>query len=168
MAQLIPGWDTKQFTWEQLDAERIRLMREVEINGSGPNAGQQIFADELLWNRVSGEFEASGNVLLVSPTARLSAERVVFNTKTGLGGFLDVAALQGWKVFGTVAAAATPSANVAAIAHDTLKGKLVDRLRAAGELDGVLLHLHGAMLSENAPDAEKYKQTPGYKAGAKA
>jgi lipopolysaccharide assembly outer membrane protein LptD (OstA) len=86
-AQLIPGWDSKQFTWEQLDAERIRLLREVEVTGVGPNAGQQIFADELLWNKVTGEFEASGNVLLVSPTARLSAERVVFNTKTGLGTF---------------------------------------------------------------------------------
>jgi hypothetical protein len=86
-AQLIPGWDSKQFSWEQLDSERIRLMREVEVNGVGANAGQQIFADELLWNKVTGEFEASGNVLLVSPTARLSAERVVFNTKTGLGTF---------------------------------------------------------------------------------
>ena len=86
-AQLIPGWDSKQFSWEQLDAERVRLMREVEINGVGANAGQQIFADELLFNKVTGEFEASGNVLLVSPTARLAAERVVFNTKTGLGTF---------------------------------------------------------------------------------
>ena len=49
-AQLIPGWDTKQFTFEQIDANTIRLMREVEVNGEagGPNAGQQIFADELL------------------------------------------------------------------------------------------------------------------------
>ncbi|MGQ0735736.1 MAG: LPS-assembly protein LptD [Acidobacteriota bacterium] len=86
-AQLIPGWDTRQFTFERIDAERIRLMREVEINGIGPNAGQQIFADELEWNTVTGEFTASGNVLLASPTARLSAERVVFNTKTGLGTF---------------------------------------------------------------------------------
>ena len=92
-AQLIPGWDTKQFSFEQIDAERIRLMREVEINGVGPNAGQQIFADELTWNVSTGEFEASGNVLLVSPTARMSAERVVFNTKTGLGTFYAASGL---------------------------------------------------------------------------
>jgi LPS-assembly protein len=86
-AQQIENWDCKQFTFERIDADRIRLMREVECNGLGPNAGQQIFGDELIWNITNGEFEASGNVLLVSPTSRLAAERVVFNTKTGLGTF---------------------------------------------------------------------------------
>jgi hypothetical protein len=86
-AQAIPGWDCKQFTVEKIDVDRIRLMSEVECNGSGANAGQQIFADDLIWNITTGEFESTGNVLLVSPTARLSAERVVFNTKTGLGTF---------------------------------------------------------------------------------
>jgi LPS-assembly protein len=86
-AQLIQGWDTRQFTFERIDADRIRLMREVEVNGVGSNQGQQIFADELEWNTATGEFSAIGNVLLASPAARLSAERVVFNTKTGLGTF---------------------------------------------------------------------------------
>ena len=31
--QIVPGWDTKQFTFERIDADRMRLMREVEING---------------------------------------------------------------------------------------------------------------------------------------
>ncbi len=87
-AQLIPGWDTKQFTIERIDADRVRLMREVEVNGVGPNAGQQIFADDLTFNTATGEFTASGNVTLVSPTARLSADSVTFNTKTGLGTFV--------------------------------------------------------------------------------
>jgi lipopolysaccharide assembly outer membrane protein LptD (OstA) len=86
-AQEIPNWECKQFTLEQIDADRIRLMREVECSGTGPNAGQQIFGDELVWNVTTGDFEAIGNVLLVSPTSRLSAERVVFNTKTGKGSF---------------------------------------------------------------------------------
>jgi hypothetical protein len=86
-AQVIPGWETKQFTFERIDADRYRLMREVEVNGVGANAGQQIFADDLQWNITTGEFSAIGNVLFVSPTARIAAERVVFNTKTGLGTF---------------------------------------------------------------------------------
>jgi LPS-assembly protein len=86
-AQEIPNWECKQFTLEQIDADRVRLMREVECSGSGPNAGQQIFGDELVWNMTTGEFEATGNVLLVTPTSRLAAERVVFNTKTGRGSF---------------------------------------------------------------------------------
>jgi lipopolysaccharide assembly outer membrane protein LptD (OstA) len=86
-AQQIPNWECKQFTLEQIDADRVRLMREVECSGSGPNAGQQIFGDDLVWNMTTGDFEATGNVLLVTPTSRLAAERVVFNTKTGLGTF---------------------------------------------------------------------------------
>jgi lipopolysaccharide assembly outer membrane protein LptD (OstA) len=86
-AQSIPGWETKQFSMERLDAERVRLMREVEVIGVGPNKGQQIFADDLLWNTRTGELSAEGNVLVVSPTGRIAAERVVFNTKTGHGTF---------------------------------------------------------------------------------
>jgi hypothetical protein len=74
--------------------------------------------------------------------------------KTGIGGFLDVASQQGWTVVGTVAAGATPSANVEADAYDDLKGRMLDRLKNDGPFDGVLLHLHGAMLAKNAPDAE--------------
>lgn len=86
-AQTIEGWDCKQLALEKIDADRVRLMREVECNGSGPNAGQQIFGDDLIWNVTTGELEATGNVLMVSPTARLAAEKVVFNTRTGLGTF---------------------------------------------------------------------------------
>ena len=86
-AQSIPGWETKQFAMERLDAERVRLMREVEVTGVGANAGQQIFADDLLWNIRTGELTAEGNVLLVSPTGRIAAERAVFNTKNGRGTF---------------------------------------------------------------------------------
>lgn len=80
--------------------------------------------------------------------------RRLAGTKTGIGGFLDVARETGWQVIGTVAASATPSASVAAEAHDDLKGRLLRQIQAAGQLDAVLLHLHGAMVSENAPDAE--------------
>ena len=86
-AQLIPGWQAKQFTLERIDSDRIVLKGETEIVGEGPNAGQQIFADHVEWNIKTGEFIATGNVLLVSPTSRLAAERVVFNTKTRLGTF---------------------------------------------------------------------------------
>ena len=75
-------------------------------------------------------------------------------TKTGIGAFVEVGQREGWELIGTVVASATPSGNVAAEAHNQLKGTLLGYLEAAGPVDGVLLHLHGAMLSENAPDAE--------------
>ena len=75
-------------------------------------------------------------------------------TFTGLGGFIDVADAAGWDLIGTVSGHATPSGNVPAAAYDELKRRLIDRVRHAGDVDGVLLYLHGAMLAENAPDAE--------------
>ncbi|MGE3274664.1 MAG: LPS-assembly protein LptD [Vicinamibacterales bacterium] len=110
VAQVLPGWNAKQFTLERLDADRVRLGGQVEIVGEGPNAGQQIFADTVEWNLKTGEFVAEGNVVMASPEARLSAERVVFNTQTKLGTFytasgiasLGERAQQDLSMFGTL------------------------------------------------------------------
>ena len=85
----LPGWNTKQFTFERIDADRVRLQREVEIEGEAgtANAGQKFFADDLQMNIKTGELSASGNVVFMTPTARISADSVVFNTKTGVGTF---------------------------------------------------------------------------------
>lgn len=88
-AQVIPGWNQKSFTAERIDADRIRLMREVEIEGEAgtANAGQKFFADDLQMNTKTGELSALGNVVFSTPTARISADSVVFNTKTRMGTF---------------------------------------------------------------------------------
>jgi LPS-assembly protein len=85
----IPGWMQKSFTGERIDADRVRLTREVEIEGEAgtPNAGQKFFADDLVMNLKTGELEAIGNVVFQTPTARISADKVVFNTKTKMGTF---------------------------------------------------------------------------------
>ncbi len=90
-AQIIPGWNTKQFALERIDADRVRLMREVEIEGetTGPNAGQKFFADDLEMNLKTGELTARGNVVFQTPTSRIASETVVFNTKTKLGTFTN-------------------------------------------------------------------------------
>lgn len=54
----------------------------------------------------------------------------------------------------TVAASATPSGTVTAEAYETIVGELLDSLRYAGELDGLLLALHGAMVAEEYPQAD--------------
>src|SRR5687767_1557555 len=88
-AQVVPGWNTKQFSLERIDADRLRLMREVEIEGEpgSVNAGQKFFADDLEMNIRTGELIARGNVVFSTPTARISSDSVVFNTKTKLGTF---------------------------------------------------------------------------------
>ncbi|MFN2446586.1 MAG: LPS-assembly protein LptD [Vicinamibacterales bacterium] len=87
IAQIIPNWDSKQFRMERLDADRVKLVGQVEIEGVGSNQGTKIFADELEWNLATGEAAASGNVLVATPTSRIAAERAVLNTKTRLGTF---------------------------------------------------------------------------------
>jgi LPS-assembly protein len=88
-AQALPGWNTKQFIFERIDADNVRLQREVEVEGEAGsnNAGQKFFADELQMNIKTGELSAIGNVVFMTPTARISADSVVFNTKTRVGTF---------------------------------------------------------------------------------
>jgi LPS-assembly protein len=94
-AQLVPGWNTKQFTLERLDADRIRLMREVEIEGEkgSPNEGQKFFADNMELNTRTGELTASGNVVFSTVDSRISADSVVFNTRTKLGTFMNASGI---------------------------------------------------------------------------
>ena len=88
-AQIVPGWSTKQFSFERIDADRFRLLTEVEIEGEpgSPNEGQKFFADDMEINIRTGELTARGNVVFSTPTARISSDTVVFNTKTKLGTF---------------------------------------------------------------------------------
>jgi LPS-assembly protein len=111
-AQMVPGWNTKQFALERIDADRVRLMREVEIEGAAgsTNAGQKFFADDLEMNLKTGELTARGNVVFQTPTSRIAAESVVFNTKTKLGTFtiasgiaqLGARGLENRSMFGTL------------------------------------------------------------------
>jgi microcystin degradation protein MlrC len=55
---------------------------------------------------------------------------------------------------GTAWAAASPSAQVTHDAYERIAGELVERLRAAGRVDGVYLDLHGAMVSDEFDDGE--------------
>jgi microcystin degradation protein MlrC len=75
-------------------------------------------------------------------------------TKTIVGGFLDGARSEGFEVVPTMLAEAAPSGTVTAEAFDRLMTLLIDGLREAGPVDGVLLELHGAMVAENARDGD--------------
>jgi microcystin degradation protein MlrC len=75
-------------------------------------------------------------------------------TRAEVGGFLDVLGPAGVEVIPTVAANAVSSGPVTRSAFDHVKDAILERLAAAGRLDGVLLALHGAMVLEDAPDGE--------------
>lgn len=74
---------------------------------------------------------------------------------TGLAGFLDVAKDHGWTLKHTVSASAEPCGPVTRDAFDRIAGPIVEEARQhAGRLDGVLLALHGAMVTEDSDDGE--------------
>ena len=75
-------------------------------------------------------------------------------TRTITGGFLDVAEQLNLQPVPLLWAFATPSGMVEHSAYQTLKTEFLTLLQNAGKLDGVLLDLHGAMVTDELEDAE--------------
>ncbi|OGG56967.1 MAG: hypothetical protein A3F84_21290 [Candidatus Handelsmanbacteria bacterium RIFCSPLOWO2_12_FULL_64_10] len=75
-------------------------------------------------------------------------------TRTIHGGYIDGVKRHGLTLEPLLWTFATPGGMVEQGAYDFLKGLLLERLRAAGRCDGVLLDLHGAMATEALEDAE--------------
>jgi microcystin degradation protein MlrC len=75
-----------------------------------------------------------------------------------MGGFLDAAERYGWELLHPVCTFATPGGAVTDEAFDFFTGTLVEGLEEAlaqgGKLDGILLSLHGSMVTQSHDDAE--------------
>lgn len=81
------------------------------------------------------------------------AERGDANTE--LAGFLDAAREAGWKVTHVISAHAGPGARVARAAFDDIAGQICEAVKSnRATLDGILLSLHGAMVTEFCEDGE--------------
>ncbi len=75
-------------------------------------------------------------------------------TRTEIGGLIDYADRAKWELVPAVAANATPSGKLTREAWETIRDMIVAKARKAGHLDGAVLALHGAMVSETEDDAE--------------
>jgi microcystin degradation protein MlrC/sRNA-binding protein len=72
-----------------------------------------------------------------------------------LAGFLDAARAHGWQIHHVLSAIAQPAGRVTRDAFDRITGAIVAAARErAGTLDGVILGLHGAMVTEDHDDGE--------------
>ena len=93
-----------------------------------------------------------------SPTPDFSGGEAILNhfrgTRTIHGGYIAGAEKQGFTLEPLIHTFATPSGTVQQNAYDYLKGLLIAQLKAAGKCDGVLLDLHGAMVTEEIEDEE--------------
>ncbi|MGI6628516.1 MAG: M81 family metallopeptidase [Bacillota bacterium] len=75
-------------------------------------------------------------------------------TRTPIGGFIDFAEETDSVLVPVISASAVPSGIVSKEAYLQLKEELLQGIKSAGEIDGVLLALHGAMVADGFPDAE--------------
>jgi microcystin degradation protein MlrC len=91
---------------------------------------------------------------LLRGPALIAGSRGVGNT---LGGMVDTATMLGWELVPTIFASATPAGRVRRGTFESLTNELVSGIGGAlrgGRLDGVLLALHGAMVTEALDDAD--------------
>lgn len=77
-------------------------------------------------------------------------------TQTEMGGFLDTLAEAGAEVFPTMAGWAVSAGVVLRADFERLLQELLHRLADAGQVEAVLLALHGAMVVEEIGDGEGY------------
>ncbi|MCH8295206.1 M81 family metallopeptidase [Candidatus Poribacteria bacterium] len=75
-------------------------------------------------------------------------------TSTITGGFIDSAEKLDMQLDPLLWTFATPSGTVEQTAYEILKAEFLDRLKRTGQIDGVLLDLHGAMVTEAIEDVE--------------
>ena len=71
-----------------------------------------------------------------------------------VAGYIAGAEEYDFDLYPTVAAHATPAGPLTRQTYETLVGEILDALRQAPELDGLLLALHGAMVAEDFPQAD--------------
>src|SRR5713101_5409705 len=78
-------------------------------------------------------------------------------TGSGLGAYLDLAARQGAEVVLPIAAGAPPSRPVEDAAFEHIAGHICEAVAKGGPngaFDGIMLDLHGAMVTESLEDGE--------------
>jgi microcystin degradation protein MlrC len=75
-------------------------------------------------------------------------------TRSALGGTFEAADKYGWTLIHPVSANANPSGIVTDDAFEQIGGMILDAARHQGPINGVLLHLHGAMVVASYEDGE--------------
>jgi len=99
------------------------------------------------------DFERSGGF-----PGLMTGQQVIDTLRTaavGTGGFITAAEAAGdVELVPLLWTFPQPSGTIEQSAFETVVGMLLERLREAGPLDGLLLELHGAMVTEKYPDAE--------------
>ena len=76
------------------------------------------------------------------------------DTNSAIGGFIDGTREHGFELLPTIFANAHPSGPTPRAIFDTILADMLERIDAAGTVDGVLLELHGSMVAEGVDDSD--------------
>ena len=117
-------------------------------------------------NVLTAEFSHESNTFSIRPTGLAAFQDHVFlltndairergTANTDLAGFLDIAKAKAWCVHHVVSASASPAGPVTRNAFETIASLIVTRAKELlPKLDGILLGLHGAMVTDFCEDGE--------------
>ena len=115
---------------------------------------------------LTAEFSHESNTFSRRPTDyKAFTDRTVYfgdeavtergNANTPLAGFLDVGRANDWRTIHSISAAAQPAGPVTRDAYERIAGVIVEAARAnRDKIDGILLGLHGAMVTDFCQDGE--------------
>ncbi len=76
-------------------------------------------------------------------------------TNTEIGGVMNMALELDLNLIPGLFAGALPSGIITAGAFEEIRGRTLELLAAAGEIDGILVHLHGAAVAEGRDEADR-------------
>ncbi|KON31496.1 hypothetical protein AC482_00460 [miscellaneous Crenarchaeota group-15 archaeon DG-45] len=106
-----------------------------------------------------GKFAAESNAFSIEePSVHATYDQDLLlenmGKKTVLGGFIDAITRADIEIVPTLEVGWESQGMVPKDGYEFYRGQLLQRIREAGNLDGVLLALHGAMTAEDSPDGE--------------
>lgn len=117
------------------------------------------------WNILTAEFSHETNTFAMNPTTledfkhhcyletSESIYQKHYGEKTGIGSVYELSKVYQWNVISAMAAVANPSGKIHDDCFDSIVQKIVQK-GVENTIDGVLLHLHGAMVTVSYEDAE--------------
>ena len=147
-------WKKKYIVWRRRENQQNTLVimksRKSSMNNFRVAVGQIYQETNSFSPRLTGIADFRSRYLLKG-TQLIDDLR---GTQTEIGGFVQVLEHANVTVIPTVAAWAMPGGRVEKDAYELLSQELLKSIQRQTQLDGVLLSLHGAMLTENLDDAD--------------
>jgi microcystin degradation protein MlrC len=128
---------------EAQDRRFIVAVGGIKHESNSFNPAKTVLAD---FEGMPGTTTQTGNAELLASLRKSSTE---------IAGYLEAADADGFDVYPAYIASATPKGPLTRETFDTLTDRLIKSLKAAPQVDGILLALHGAMVVDGFPQGDE-------------